>query len=114
MGPADELAHHESRLAELDRERALLLGKIKFIKDGACEKQSPSQPSIPKTTAASWKGTLVQYAGRLHRKHPGKKEVRIYDYLDNSVPMLMRMFKKRMKTYRALGYVQNDSNGLNL
>lgn len=62
----------------------------------------------------SWKGTLVQYAGRLHRKHPGKKEVRIYDYLDNSVPMLMRMFDKRMKTNRALGYAQNDAIGLNL
>jgi len=53
MGPANELALHESRLAELDRERALLLGKIKSLKDGAREKQAPSQPSIPKTTAAA-------------------------------------------------------------
>lgn len=32
-----------------------------------------------------WRGTLIQYAGRLHRFHPGKKEVRIYDYVDREV-----------------------------
>ncbi len=40
----------------------------------------------------SWKGTLIQYTGRLHRLHPGKTEVRIYDYVDRPVPMLMKMF----------------------
>ncbi len=52
----------------------------------------------------SWKGTLVQYAGRLHRLHPGKTEVRIFDYVDGSIPMLERMFRKRLKGYRAMGY----------
>jgi len=52
----------------------------------------------------SWKGTLVQYAGRLHRLHPDKTEVRIYDYVDRDVPMLARMFEKRMRGYRAIGY----------
>ena len=51
------------------------------------------------------KGTLVQYAGRLHRLHPGKREVRIYDYADNEVPMLRRMFEKRLRGYGAIGYV---------
>ena len=46
------------------------------------------------TMPVSWKGTLVQYAGRIHRLHEGKKEVRIYDYVDTNVPMLMNMFKK--------------------
>ncbi len=54
----------------------------------------------------SWKGTLVQYAGRLHRLHPGKTEVRIYDYVDHEVPMLARMFQKRLRGYRAIGYVR--------
>jgi hypothetical protein len=40
----------------------------------------------------SWKGTLVQYTGRLHRLHPGKREVRLFDYVDREVPMLLRMF----------------------
>ena len=39
----------------------------------------------------SWKGMLVQYAGRLHRLHPGKDEVQIFDYVDSSVPMLAKM-----------------------
>lgn len=52
----------------------------------------------------SWKGTLVQYAGRLQRQSAGKREVRIYDYVDRNVPVLARMFEKRMKGYRALGY----------
>jgi superfamily II DNA or RNA helicase len=52
----------------------------------------------------SWKGTLVQYTGRLHRLHPGKTEVRIYDYVDRDVPMLGRMFDKRLRGYRAIGY----------
>jgi len=52
----------------------------------------------------SWKGTLVQYAGRLHRLHEGKQEVRIFDYVDRAVPMLARMFEKRLRGYRAIGY----------
>jgi superfamily II DNA or RNA helicase len=54
----------------------------------------------------SWKGTLVQYAGRLHRSHAGKREVRIFDYVDRFVPMLARMFEKRLRGYRAIGYEQ--------
>jgi hypothetical protein len=45
----------------------------------------------------SWEGTLVQYTGRLHRLHPGKNEVRIFDYVDREVPMLLRMFEKRLR-----------------
>lgn len=56
----------------------------------------------------SWKGTLIQYAGRLHRSHPGKKEVRIVDYIDNEVPTLARMFDKRTRGYRAMGYKGED------
>lgn len=54
----------------------------------------------------SWKGTLVQYAGRLHRLYPGKTEVRIYDYVDREIPMLGRMFEMRLRGYRAIGYAR--------
>jgi superfamily II DNA or RNA helicase len=57
----------------------------------------------------SWKGTLVQYAGRLHRLHAGKTEVRIYDYVDREVPMLLRMFEKRLRSYRAIGYARGEA-----
>lgn len=52
----------------------------------------------------SWKGTLAQYAGRLHRNYEGKHEVRIYDYVDIHVPTLERMYHKRLKGYAELGY----------
>ncbi len=57
----------------------------------------------------SWKGTLIQYSGRLHRLHPAKTEVRIYDYVDRDVPMLLRMFEKRLPTYRAIGYARGEA-----
>lgn len=52
----------------------------------------------------SWRGTLQQYAGRLHRLHENKRVVRIYDYVDIHVPVLMRMYRKRIKGYKAIGY----------
>ena len=52
----------------------------------------------------SWKGTLQQYAGRLHREHATKNDVRIHDYIDTGHPVLMRMWEKRQKGYRAMGY----------
>ncbi|OXS16147.1 DNA helicase [Zobellella denitrificans] len=52
----------------------------------------------------AWKGTLAQYAGRLHREATGKREVTVYDYVDTSLPMLLRMFHKREKGYSAMGY----------
>ena len=52
----------------------------------------------------SWKGTLLQYAGRLHRLYDQKKEVIIYDYADLKVPMLARMFDRRRRGYKSMGY----------
>jgi superfamily II DNA or RNA helicase len=52
----------------------------------------------------AWKGTVAQYAGRLHRSHPGKRDALVYDYVDAELPVLRRMFAKRLKTYEALGY----------
>ncbi len=56
------------------------------------------------TMPISWRGTLQQYVGRLHRIHHGKTVVRVYDYVDVLVPMLARMYEKRLKGYRAIGY----------
>ena len=52
----------------------------------------------------SWKGTLQQYAGRLHRDHSNKHDVLIYDYLDSTSPPLMKMWERRQKGYRMMGY----------
>jgi very-short-patch-repair endonuclease len=52
----------------------------------------------------SWRGTIAQYVGRLHRLRDGKRDVRVYDYADLNVPMLAGMFDKRCRGYEALGY----------
>ena len=52
----------------------------------------------------AWKGLLTQYAGRIHRESEGKESVTIFDYVDSSIPMLERMFRKREKGYKAMGY----------
>lgn len=56
------------------------------------------------TLPVSWRGTIAQYVGRLHRLHHGKREVRVYDYADLNVPMLARMFDRRCRGYEAVGY----------
>ena len=56
------------------------------------------------TMPISWRGTLAQYAGRLHRLHPAKREVIVYDYVDGGVPVLARMSAKRIKGFKSLGY----------
>ncbi len=57
----------------------------------------------------SWRGTLQQYVGRLHRLHDNKQVVQVYDYVDIHIPTLMRMYKKRLKGYDAIGYLVQNS-----
>jgi len=64
----------------------------------------PRLDTLLLTMPISWKGTVQQYAGRLHRLFDSKKEVQIYDYVDIHVPMLERMYQKRLKGYAAIGY----------
>ena len=59
----------------------------------------------------SWKGNIAQYAGRLHRNFEGKKEVRIYDYVDIRVPLCDTMYRKRLKGYASVGYGTISTSG---
>ena len=52
----------------------------------------------------SWRGRLTQFAGRLHRLHDGKREVRIYDYVDMNVAVCVKMSERRARAYAAIGY----------
>jgi superfamily II DNA or RNA helicase len=90
-----------------DTEERVLLATGRFIGEGF---DDPRLDTLFLALPISWKGTLVQYAGRLHRQHQGKTEVRIYDYVDEAVPMLDRMFEKRLKGYRAMGYEIDHSD----
>ena len=91
-----------ARLTELPPEEPrVLLATGRFIGEGF---DDPRLDTLLLTMPIAWKGTVVQYAGRLHRPHPGKREARIYDYVDAEVPVLRRMFAKRAKSYRAMSY----------
>ena len=58
----------------------------------------------------SWKGTLQQYVGRLHRLHDNKRVVQVYDYVDTHVLMLARMYERRLKGYSAIGYTVQEAH----
>lgn len=81
--------------------RRIVLATGRFIGEGF---DDPRLDTLFLASPISWRGTLQQYAGRLHRAHADKHEVRIYDYVDAGVPALARMFNKRLHGYRAMGY----------
>jgi len=89
-----------------DSEERLVLATGRYIGEGF---DNPRLDTLFLAMPVSWKGTLIQYSGRLHRHHPAKSEVRIYDYVDREVPMLLRMFEKRLRTYRAIGYARGEA-----
>ncbi|MBI9105047.1 MAG: DEAD/DEAH box helicase [Spirochaetales bacterium] len=79
----------------------LILATGKYLGEGF---DLPALDTLFLTFPVSWKGTLTQYAGRLHREYHLKKEVIIYDYVDQNIPVLIRMHNKRLKGYEYLGY----------
>ena len=84
-----------------DGEERLLIATGRYIGEGFDDARLDT---LFLAMPISWRGTLQQYAGRLHRLHDNKRVVRIYDYVDLQVPMLTRMYKKRLKGYTAIGY----------
>jgi hypothetical protein len=91
-----------ARLSDLpDEEPRVLVATGRFIGEGF---DDPRLDTLLLTMPIAWKGTVVQYAGRLHRPHPGKRDACIYDYVDAEVPVLRRMFAKRARSYRAMSY----------
>lgn len=89
-----------------DSEERLVLATGRYIGEGFDDARLDT---LFLAMPISWKGTLIQYCGRLHRHFPGKTEVRVYDYVDQHVPMLLRMFEKRLTTYRAIGYARGEA-----
>ena len=87
-------------------EERLVLAAGRYIGEGF---DDPRLDTLFLTMPVSWRGTVVQYTGRLHRSHPGKSEVRIYDYVDAYVPMLARMFQRRLAGYRSIGYEPEET-----
>ena len=79
----------------------VLLSTGKLVGEGF---DHPPLDTLVLAMPVSWKGTLQQYAGRLHREHASKTDVRIIDFVDTGHPALLRMWDKRQRGYRAMGY----------
>jgi len=84
-----------------DGEERLLIATGRYIGEGFDDARLDT---LFLALPISWRGTLIQYTDRLHRVHPDKTEVRIFDYVDSAAPMLLKMSEKRLRGYRAIGY----------
>ena len=87
----------------------VLLATGKLVGEGF---DHPPLDTLVLAMPISWKGTLQQYAGRLHREHTSKTDVRIIDFVDAGHPALLRMWDKRQSGYRAMGYRMAEQSGL--
>jgi superfamily II DNA or RNA helicase len=95
------------RLASIpDHEERLIIATGRYLGEGFDDARLDT---LFLAMPISWKGTLAQYAGRLHRLHYGKTEVVVFDYVDHLVPTLARMAERRSRGYRALGYEFADT-----
>lgn len=101
----------ESSLRAPEGEERLILATGRYLGEGFDDARLDT---LFIAMPISWKGTLAQYVGRLHREHAGKQDVVVYDYVDADVPMLARMAKKRQAGYRALGYRVRSMTGLSV
>ncbi len=91
-----------NKISNISSEEPLILVATgKYIGEGFDE---PRLDTLFLTLPVSWKGTLLQYVGRLHRLHKNKKEVHVYDYIDINVRMLEKMYNKRLNGYASFGY----------
>ena len=87
-------------------EQRVVLATGRYIGEGF---DDPRLDTLVLAMPIAWKGTLTRYAGRLHRHHDAKHEIRILDYLDHEIPVLRRMFAKRRRAYTTLGYGAADT-----
>ena len=101
MGKKQRRAAAERLAAIPPEEGRVILATGKYIGEGF---DDPRLDTLFLTLPVSWRGTIAQYVGRLHRLYDGKREVRVYDYADLNVPMLARMFDRRCRGYEAVGY----------
>ncbi|MBN2560496.1 MAG: DEAD/DEAH box helicase family protein [Phycisphaerae bacterium] len=91
-----------AQLSEIpENQERVLLATGRYIGEGF---DDPRLDTLFLTLPVSWRGTIAQYVGRLHRLDDLKREVRVYDYADLNVPMLARMFDRRCRGYEAAGY----------
>mgnify|MGYP001194510774 FL=1 len=101
MGRKQRIALMEQLRSIPEDDERLIIATGRYLGEGF---DDPRLDTLFLALPIAWKGTIAQYAGRLHRSYERKKEVIIYDYVDDQVPVLAGMFGKRKKGYKAIGY----------
>ena len=89
-----------------EEEERLILATGRYVGEGFDDSRLDT---LFLTMPVAWKGVVTQYAGRLHRLNATKRDVRIHDYVDEHVPVLERMFSKRLRAYQAMGYTLKEA-----
>lgn len=119
VGRVENLFTLHGRLSK--KQRAALIGELEALSPDAPRVilatgklvgegfDHPALDTLVLAMPVSWKGTLQQYAGRLHREHADKADVRIIDFIDSGHPALLRMWSKRQAGYKAMGYEFADA-----
>ena len=101
-GSTKEKRETLQHLHEISKEGPLsIVATGKYVGEGF---DYPRLDTLFLALPVSWKGLIAQYAGRLHRENDGKKDVRIYDYIDIHEPVCDNMYRKRLKGYASIGY----------
>jgi len=91
-----------ARLAEADDAAPLLvLGTGSYIGEGF---DCPRLDTLFLAAPISFKGRLIQYAGRITRPYPGKASAVIHDYHDELTPVLAASLNRRAPGYVSLGF----------
>ena len=101
MGAKATRERKEGLAAIADSEERVIIATGSYLGEGFDDSRLDT---LFLASPVSWRGKITQYAGRLHRLHDGKREVRIYDYLDSNVSVCEKMFEKRKSGYQAIGY----------
>ena len=102
LGKKQVKAIMESIQSKLSEENIVILATGKYLGEGF---DLPNLDTLFLVFPFSWKGMLIQYTGRLNRIHYGKNEIQVYDYVDEQVPVLVKMYRRRLKGYKSIGFM---------
>ncbi len=108
MGARQRRSLAEQMAAIPDGEERVLLATGRYVGEGFDDARLDT---LFLAMPISWRGTVQQYVGRLHRLHENKREVIVYDYVDGCVPVLSAMYAKRMRGYAGVGYQLQNYEG---
>lgn len=101
-GGLKERESFQQKMASVPKEDTMVAVAIgQYIGEGF---NYPRLDTLLLAMPISFEGSVEQYAGRLNRDYDGKKDVVIFDYIDQYVPMLEHMYHKRLRTYNKIGF----------